>query len=171
MAACCFFCQAEDGIRDLVRSRGLGDVYKRQGPDIRREIDNGAAIVNYYGHGGGLQWDLVFTNDDIYELNNGNKLPFVISVTCYTAHFDNQEIFGEIFNSIPNKGSIAFFGSSGVTFWPTTANLNQDLFEDIFNNKNYVIGKAINYSKNNQAYGSMISVSYTHLTLPTSDLV
>ena len=29
-----FFFQAEDGIRDLVRSRGLGDVYKRQA--IRR---------------------------------------------------------------------------------------------------------------------------------------
>src|SRR5665811_2189436 len=28
-----FFFQAEDGIRDLVRSRGLGDVYKRQGQD------------------------------------------------------------------------------------------------------------------------------------------
>ena len=27
-----FFFQAEDGIRDLVRSRGLGDVYKRQHP-------------------------------------------------------------------------------------------------------------------------------------------
>ena len=28
---CVVFCfQAEDGIRDLVRSRGLGDVYKRQ---------------------------------------------------------------------------------------------------------------------------------------------
>ena len=26
-----FLFQAEDGIRDLVRSRGLGDVYKRQG--------------------------------------------------------------------------------------------------------------------------------------------
>ena len=26
----CFCFQAEDGIRDLVRSRGLGDVYKRQ---------------------------------------------------------------------------------------------------------------------------------------------
>ena len=25
-----FIFQAEDGIRDLVRSRGLGDVYKRQ---------------------------------------------------------------------------------------------------------------------------------------------
>ena len=29
-----FFFQAEDGIRDLVRSRGLGDVYKRQ---LRRQ--------------------------------------------------------------------------------------------------------------------------------------
>ena len=28
-----FFFQAEDGIRDLVRSRGLGDVYKRQEED------------------------------------------------------------------------------------------------------------------------------------------
>ena len=30
-----FFFQAEDGIRDLVRSRGLGDVYKRQDPFAR----------------------------------------------------------------------------------------------------------------------------------------
>mgnify|MGYP002682270674 CR=1 FL=1 len=34
-----FFFQAEDGIRDLVRSRGLGDVYKRQAKRVvaRRE--------------------------------------------------------------------------------------------------------------------------------------
>ena len=35
-----FFFQAEDGIRDLVRSRGLGDVYKRQGQ--QREVQFGA---------------------------------------------------------------------------------------------------------------------------------
>ena len=29
----------EDGIRDLVRSRGLGDVYKRQAPQIAIRID------------------------------------------------------------------------------------------------------------------------------------
>ena len=132
--------------------------FQGEGPDIRREINNGAVIVNYYGHGGGLQWDLVFTNDDIYELNNGDKLPLVISVTCYTAHFENQEIFGEIFNSIPGKGSIAFWGSSGVTFWPTTANINQDLFAAIFNNKNYVIGKSINIAKSNQNYGTMTAL-------------
>ena len=30
VASTILFFQAEDGIRDLVRSRGLGDVYKRQ---------------------------------------------------------------------------------------------------------------------------------------------
>ena len=32
------FFQAEDGIRDLVRSRGLGDVYKRQGQSIAKVV-------------------------------------------------------------------------------------------------------------------------------------
>ena len=41
---CFFFFQAEDGIRDLVRSRGLGDVYKRQG------LENSTA---YGGRGAG----------------------------------------------------------------------------------------------------------------------
>ena len=34
-----FFFQAEDGIRDLVRSRGLGDVYKRQGVDVSTGVE------------------------------------------------------------------------------------------------------------------------------------
>ena len=33
-----FFFQAEDGIRDLVRSRGLGDVYKRQTYGVLRGL-------------------------------------------------------------------------------------------------------------------------------------
>ena len=44
-----FFFQAEDGIRDLVRSRGLGDVYKRQGQDAGAlavaDQDHTAALV------------------------------------------------------------------------------------------------------------------------------
>ena len=40
-----FFFQAEDGIRYLVRSRGLGDVYKRQG------IDQHAVRVAHRGGG------------------------------------------------------------------------------------------------------------------------
>ena len=40
VCVCCVFClQAEDGIRDLVRSRGLGDVYKRQQQTPRDDLD------------------------------------------------------------------------------------------------------------------------------------
>ena len=42
-----FFCQAEDGILDLVRSRGLGDVYKRQGYDSYVKKGEG---VRFYGY-------------------------------------------------------------------------------------------------------------------------
>ena len=39
------FFQAEDGIRDLVRSRGLGDVYKRQRSDSYRAQRRGGKGV------------------------------------------------------------------------------------------------------------------------------
>ena len=40
-----FFFQAEDGIRDLVRSRGLGDVYKRQGVYYMRVSTDSGVVV------------------------------------------------------------------------------------------------------------------------------
>ena len=54
-----FFFQAEDGIRDLVRSRGLGDVYKRQALPVgernhrigRPEIEPKRARRCMAGHG------------------------------------------------------------------------------------------------------------------------
>ena len=56
---CVLFFQAEDGIRDLVRSRGLGDVYKRQADehlhlqrlDMRLHLD----IRAEFAADGGLQ--------------------------------------------------------------------------------------------------------------------
>ena len=44
----CLFFQAEDGIRDLVRSRGLGDVYKRQ-PVHRRNRRRRRALRDHSG--------------------------------------------------------------------------------------------------------------------------
>ena len=57
----CFFFQAEDGIRDLVRSRGLGDVYKRQD---QNRADAYEFCVFYSGFGyrsvwfdAAIEWD------------------------------------------------------------------------------------------------------------------
>jgi hypothetical protein len=113
------------------------------GPRMRQEINKGAVAVSYYGHGGGSQWDLIFTKDDIPELNNGDRLPFISSITCFTAHFDNAESFGEVFTKIPNKGAIGFWGSVSLTWWPSGHNMNSQLFHRIFTNRNYVIGSSI----------------------------
>ena len=51
-----FFFQAEDGIRDSSTSRGLGDVYKRQGVGRRYEKSdikinsNNKILIDDYGH-------------------------------------------------------------------------------------------------------------------------
>jgi hypothetical protein len=122
--------------------------YQGGGPRMRAEINEGAALVNYYGHGGGAQWDLVFLNDDIDLLENGGRLPVILSVTCYTAHFDNQKVFGEHFNLVENKGSIGFYGSSGLTYWGIGKAINNKFFNEVFVSKNMIIGKAILNSKN-----------------------
>ena len=147
--------------------------FQGAGPEIREEINEGTVLLNYYGHGGGYQWDLVFLNDDIYLLENNGRLPVVLSVTCYTAHFDNQNVFGEQFNKVEGKGSIGFYGSSGLTYWGVGKAINNQLFNDIFNNRNYVIGKAILNSKNSVPaggiYGSQIAL-LTYLGDPVTKM-
>lgn len=122
--------------------------FQGEGPRMREVINEGAATVNYYGHGGTFQWDLVFMDDDIDLLENGGRLPVVISVTCYTAHFDNQKVFGEHFNLVENKGSIGFFGSSGLTYWGIGKSINNKVYKELFSQKNLIIGKAIMNAKN-----------------------
>ncbi len=122
-------------------------MYLGGGPQIRSEIDQGVILGNYYGHGGGYQWDLIFTNDDIQQLNNPGRLPVIVSVTCYTAHFDDQDVFGEQFNKLPGKGSIGFFGNTVLTYWPLGAYIDDALFKEIFTNRIYTIGKAILVAK------------------------
>ena len=143
-------------------SKPAHEPYQGEGPKIREEINKGAAIVNYYGHGGGYQWDLVFTNEDIYLLENEGRLPLILSVTCYTAHFDDQDVFGEQFNKVPGKGSIGFYGSSGLTYWGAGTYINREFFSEMFNSRNYIVGKAILNSKNrvppSGTYGTQINL-------------
>ena len=66
-----FFFQAEDGIRDLVRSRGLGDVYKRQAHGIAHEP--------------GPRYERTFQVDLRCDQNtSGSRLPQSVSYTHLT---------------------------------------------------------------------------------------
>ncbi|MEO7062344.1 MAG: C25 family cysteine peptidase, partial [Dokdonella sp.] len=91
---------------------------------IREGIDHGRLIVHFIGHGGRYIWrtgppDLrknadLFTLDDVSSLTNSSRLPMVLSMTCYSAPFDNptEDSIGERFLREPGKGAIAVFAAS-----------------------------------------------------------
>ena len=82
-----FFFQAEDGIRDLVRSRGLGDVYKRQ---VQVFTPEGAAVSQFGGAGlvdGAL--DAVAGSDDHVTVSRiENIVPTLFGV--YSSQADQR---------------------------------------------------------------------------------
>jgi len=91
---------------------------------IRSGIDDGRLLVHFIGHGGRYIWrtgppDLhknhdLFTLDDVSSLKNGARLPMVLSMTCYSAPFDNptEDSIGEKFLREPGKGAVAVFAAS-----------------------------------------------------------
>ena len=82
-----FLFQAEDGIRDLVRSRGLGDVYKRQElyggnpstASINAAINQGVAFYNFRGWINMNGWPNTMNN-----MSNAYRLFHAIFITCST---------------------------------------------------------------------------------------
>ena len=72
-----FFFQAEDGIRDLVRSRGLGDVYKRQ-PKSASTNDSLYQIRNDIDHGNIVEYDFAMRTRVINGLNR--LQPIILSI-------------------------------------------------------------------------------------------
>jgi hypothetical protein len=91
---------------------------------IKDGLNDGQLLVHFIGHGGRYIWrtgppDLrknhdLFTLDDVSGLSNGGRLPMVLSMTCYSAPFDNptEDSIGERFLREADKGAIAVFAAS-----------------------------------------------------------
>ena len=98
-----FFFQAEDGIRDLVRSRGLGDVYKRQVLAHEREqglgaFEGGFRTADHDGEAGRLGADLAAGNRRV-EIVAAQRIDLLRELLRghgrNTAHVDDQLALGQ----------------------------------------------------------------------------
>ncbi|NOX86881.1 MAG: hypothetical protein GXO86_13110, partial [Chlorobi bacterium] len=59
-------------------------------------VDTGATIINYCGHGGTTSWVTSgFNNNNVNNLTNTGKLPFIFSVACVNGNFVNTTCFAE----------------------------------------------------------------------------
>jgi hypothetical protein len=96
---------------------------------IKHAINGGGMVVNYIGHAATTVWDNGLSDPSV--LSNGEKLPLVFSMTCFTGK--NAETgarsFGESFFLEPGKGAINFVGTTGWSYSGAGNTLNSYLFE------------------------------------------
>ncbi|HEB54897.1 MAG TPA: hypothetical protein ENI98_01065, partial [Gammaproteobacteria bacterium] len=81
-------------------------------------FDEGLALINFMGHGGGAIWadNGLFRIEDVERLNNAGKYPFLTSMTCFTGAFDEpyRQTLSEETLAAERKGSIGVWASSGL---------------------------------------------------------
>jgi len=118
--------------------------------DLIEYFDDGLSFINFLGHGGGGIWaDVNLLNlSDIDRLNNGYKLPFVASMTCFTGAFENPNRLGLAEKLIlsEQKGAIAVLAASGVGWKYNDFTIEWSLFEFLWD-RNLTFGQAVDLMK------------------------
>jgi hypothetical protein len=133
-------------------------------------LDDGVYAVHFIGHGGRYIWrtgppDLeknhdLFTLDHLDELAKNEKIPVVLSLTCYSGPFDHPtaDSIGEKLVRIPERGAIAVFAAS----WRNSPSprMGEILLEELTTPGN-TIGEAIMRAKHH--FGSQVLVQTYNL--------
>jgi hypothetical protein len=86
--------------------------------DVLNSISDGGFLLLHRGHGypNGSGWYRPhFTTNSVSALTNGNDIPVVFSVNCYTGKFDIAECFAEKFLRQGNGGAVGVIAASEAT--------------------------------------------------------
>ncbi|WP_034041538.1 type IX secretion system sortase PorU [Wocania ichthyoenteri] len=144
-----------------------GNRYPQVTESLVNAIDNGALVVNYFGHGGeeGLAQERILTKPDVESFRNFCKLNCFVTVTCEFTKFDNpfRETAGEFTYWNKKAGAIGLitttrqvFVNFGITF---NNELEQYLFSfsdnDTFEDYEYPsMAEALRLTKNDPSISS-----------------
>jgi len=112
----------------IYRVDGQGGTTYNFQDSILNDFNRGALVMTYSGHAGNGTWDQGLENPSL--LANGNKLPLLFSMTCFTAKNSDpaNRGFGEKFFIYQDKGAIGYIGCTGWAFTNSTAIINNYLF-------------------------------------------
>lgn len=113
-----------------------GERYPAVTAEMVNAIDNGALIVNYFGHGGedGLAQERIFLKPDINGLRNFYKLNCFVTVTCEFTRFDNpfRETAGEFTYWNKQAGAIGLITTTRQIIVPLAISFNNTLGQYLF---------------------------------------
>lgn len=114
----------------------MGDRYPDVTQAINDQMEEGALIINYVGHGGKSGWahERILQTSDILKWKNKDKLPVFITATCEFSRFDEPELLtgGEMVLLNPNGGGIALFTTTRLAYSQSNFTLNQRLYASAF---------------------------------------
>jgi len=124
--------------------------------DIISNIDAGALITNYVGHGHVTIWtgEGLFESSDVSLLHNSDLLTFVITLDCLNGYFSHPHYnsIAEEFAVATGKGAIASFAPSGSGYTWEHSLLGEEVFSSIFGKGEKGLGLITTESKI-RAYG------------------
>lgn len=113
-----------------------GDAYPQVTNEFVNAIDNGALVVNYFGHGGeeGLAAERIFLKPDVNGLRNFCRLNCFVTVTCEFTKFDNpfRETAGEFTYWNKQAGAIGLITTTRQVFVNFGIDFNNTLGQYLF---------------------------------------
>ena len=127
-------------------------IKKYAGESSKQEVidtlNAGVVIANYRGHGSKTAWSASngLNANDVRNLNNNDKIPFVFSIACWNNFLDMAgECFGETW--IRDEKAITFLGASRASFTSPNHDFDEYLFDAIINRDLTKVGNIVNWAK------------------------
>lgn len=100
---------------------------------INEQVENGALIINYTGHGGLIGWseELILDVPTIRSYDNLDNMPLFVTATCEFSRFDNPEFVsaGEYLFLNEKGGSIGLLTTTRLAFAAANIIVNQRIYE------------------------------------------
>lgn len=118
---------------------------------VADELNQGALLLSYSGHGNDTVWGKwndnyrIFENSYIDSLTNGNKLPFMTVGNCLTGYFTSFKCcdsMAEKFLFRSNNAGIAVWAPTSYGFPTPNRVIHQKLYEALFTNEQFAMGQA-----------------------------
>ena len=108
-----------------------GTTIPYSGKSVDQAINDGAAIIQTYGHATVNEFDVDFQEADQYT--NYGKFPFVMAFGCNAGNFACcNSSFSERFVLEADRGSVIFVSNTAPVYIPPTAILGSTLYTQMF---------------------------------------
>ncbi len=131
-----------------------GERYPKVNAEIADQVEVGATVLNYFGHGGedGLAQERIVTQTNVESWQNPNRYNVFLTVTCEFTRFDNplRITAGELSYRNPQGGPVSMITTTRAISVSDGVSFNRELAPFLFDyaEDGISVGEAVRLTKN-----------------------